>query len=257
MPWIVCLAQADAASLAPLRLHHGIEVAENGFVWLRGSSKDDKLEPLLCSLPAVARYELSPHNRLQPFGSRIPSETLPTLQWQPLKQWLQVRMPSPPLSPFRTSAASPAVADLPAAALQTGPLSLPRVPLRIIRSADERPPDLLLTNLAEWQAFALNAPEIRLRQLRFAADAAGNVVVHGRPLPPLPGTHFVLDGNIAVPAGFSWEPPVSSEVLSRCLGISSEALAFLHPDGTFTRIEGEQFVPATRSAVRETAAHES
>jgi hypothetical protein len=111
-----------------------------------------------------------------------------------------------------------------------------------------------VTTLAEWNQFALNAPEVRLRQLRFAVDETGNVVIRGKPLPPVRGRRYVLDGNIAVQAGFTWDPAVTADVLSRRLGLSSEALALFHDDGTFSRIESEQFVPATRSAVRETAA---
>src|SRR5262249_30330574 len=127
------------------------------------------------------------------------------------------------------------------------------VPIRIIRSAEELPIALLMTSPEDWREFALNAPEVRLRQLRFAVDGVGNVVVRGNPLPPLPGRQLVLNGNIAVQAGFAWEPAVSAEVLSRRLGLSAEALALFHEDGTFSRIEDEQFVPATRNAVRETA----
>jgi hypothetical protein len=118
---------------------------------------------------------------------------------------------------------------------------------------EERPIALLVTSLAEWREFALHAPEIRLRQLRFAVDEAGNVVVRGKPLPPLPGGQFVLRGNVAIQAGFALEPAVSADVLSRRLGLATDALALFHEDGTFSRIEAEQFVPATRSAVRETA----
>jgi hypothetical protein len=130
---------------------------------------------------------------------------------------------------------------------------VPSVSIRIIQSVEERPIDLLMMNLDDWREFALNAPEVRLRQLRFAVDEAGHVVVRGEPLPPVRGRQFVLDGNIAVQAGFTWEPAVSADVLSRRLGLSAEALALFHDDGTFSRIESEQFVPATRSAVRETA----
>lgn len=239
MPWVICLAPADAASLAPLRLTRGIEVAEKApFIWLRGNHTDEHIEPLLRALPAVARYELLPNNRLRRLELRIPSETLPALPWQPLSAWLRVQMPPAPRS-----------ADSEDALPQT-------VALHIVRSNEERTPELLVTDLREWQAFAQSAPEIRLRQLRFAADGTGNVVVRGRPLPPLPGTQFVLFSNIAIKAGFTWEPAVSAEVLARRLGLSPEAVALFHDDGTFTRIEGEQFVPATRSAIRETAAHE-
>jgi len=237
MAWVICVAREDGGALAPLRLVRGIEVAEKDLlVWIRGSGNDEKIERLLRSLPAVARYELSSGNRLRNIELRIPSETLPALDWQPLNKWLRVQMSSSSLSHFSHD-----------------DKGFGTVHVRIVRSAEERPIDLLVTNLAEWREFALNAAEIRLRHLRFAADATGDVVVRGKPLPPLPGRQFVLHGNIAVQAGFAWEPAVSAEVLSRRLGLGADVLALLWEDGTFSRIEAEQFVPATRSAVRETA----
>src|ERR1041385_274023 len=114
-----------------------------------------------------------------------------------------------------------------------------------------------MTSLSDWRDFAMTAPEVRLRQLRFAVDADRIVVVRGKPLPPLPGRQFVLHANIGVQAGFMWEPAVSAEVLVRRLGLAADALALFREDGTFSRIEAEQFVAATRSAVRETVANES
>jgi hypothetical protein len=234
--WVIRLALSDAESLAPLRLTRGIEVAEKDTsIWVRGANGDENVERLVRALPAVARYEVTGGNRLRNLESRIPAETLPALNWQPVNTWLRVQMPtssSPPVEERETVSG---------------------VPLRIVRSADERPIALLITSLAEWREFALSAPEIRLRQLRFALDEAGNVVVRGKPLPPLPGRQYVLHGNVAVQAGFAWEPAVSADVLSRRLGLAADALALFHEDGTFSRIEAEQFVPATRSAVRETA----
>jgi hypothetical protein len=232
--WVIRIALTDAESLAPLRLTRGIEVAEKEqFVWIRGPS-DEKVERLVRALPAVARCEITGGNRLRNLESRIPAETLPALNWQPVSTWLRVQIKCPP----------PHVG---------GYEGHGSVALRIVRSAEERSIALLATSLEEWREFALNAPEIRLRQLRFAVDEAGNVVVCGKPLPPLPGRQFVLHGNIAVQAGFTWEPAVSADVLSRRLGLAADALALFHEDGTFSRIEAEQFVPATRSAVRETA----
>jgi hypothetical protein len=240
--WVICLAPTDAASLAPLRLTRGIEVAEKEpFVWVRGASGDEKIERLVRALPAIARYEVTSGNRLRNLETRIPAETLPALNWQPINTWLRVEMP---LTNPRAPSPPPHVG---------GYEGHGSVPLRIVRSTEERPIALLMTSLDDWREFALKAPEIRLRQLRFAVDEAGNVVVRGKPLPPLPGRQFVLHGNVAVQAGFTWEPAVSADVISRRLGLSADALALFHEDGTFSRIEAEQFVPATRSAVRETA----
>lgn len=236
--WAIRISLADAESLAPLRLTRGIEVAEKErFVWVRGDGKDEKLERVLRSLPAIARFEVSSGNRLRNLESRIPAETLPALNWQPLNTWLRVQM----------AAGARDERD------KKDPKDWRRVSLRIVRSTEERPIELLMTSLTEWQQFALRAPEVRLRQLRFAVGGDGKVAVRGMPLPPLRGRQFVLYGNIAVQAGFTWEPAVSDEVLARRLGLSADALVLLYEDGSFSRIEAEQFVPATRGAVRETA----
>src|SRR5215470_13292662 len=92
--WVIRILLTDAESLAPLRLTRGIEVAEKEqFVWIRGPS-DEKVERLVRALPAIARYEITGGNRLRNLESRIPAETLPALNWQPVSTWLQVQMPT-------------------------------------------------------------------------------------------------------------------------------------------------------------------
>ncbi len=232
-PWAICLALEDAASLAPLRLTAGIEVGEAGRVlWLRGQAADEKVARVLQSLPAVVRCEMLAGNRLRNLEARIPAERLPDLLWQPLASWLRVELP---------------VAVMPAVAPAT-------VRLRLVRSMAERAADLLLADLADWVQFARTAAQVRLERLQFAAEAGGKVLVRGQPLPALPGRRFVLHGRIAVPAGFAWAPAVSAEVLMRRFGAVEGALVVWHEDGTITRLHAEQFVPATRSAIRATAA---
>jgi hypothetical protein len=246
--WVIQLVLKDAASLAPLRLTRGIEVAEKEpFIWVRGAN-DEKLERLVRALPAVARYEVISGNRLRNLESRIPSETLPALNWQPVNTWLRVQMPLTPTKLVLPMEERENDGDAVAARPGLRPVSI-----RIVRSVEERAIELLVTTVEQWREFALNAPEIRLRELRFAVDEAGNVVVRGKPLPPLPGRQFALQGSIAVQAGYAWEPGVSADVLARRLGLSADGLALFHEDGTFSRIEAEQFVPASRSAMRETA----
>src|SRR4051812_33209224 len=231
-PWAIYIAKEDSATLATLRLINGIEVAEtDGQIWLRGKIGSETLEPKLGSLPALERFEWLDGNKLRRIDQRVPSRRLPELPWKPISAWSQVRLPL---------AAFPA--DLPAKAA-----------LRLARSTDEQPPTLLLTSIGDFTAFSKNAAAIRLNPLRFAANAAGEVLIRGNPLPPLPGRRFVLHGLIAAPAGFSWRPAVAIEVLERSFNVSGDALIVWHEDGTITRLHTEQFISATRSAVRATA----
>lgn len=218
----------DAALLAALRLVPGIEVAEaDKTIWLRGKHCDEHLGTRLAVLPASGRFEWMAPNRLRRIDQRIPSACLPELRWLPLDAWLRVDV---------------AVAAMPA----HGP---ERVPLQLARSTEEREPELLLTNLKSLKDFAATAARIRLEHLRFAVNAAGDVLLRGTPLPPLTGRRFALHGGIAVPAGFSWQPAVGADVLARSFGVSGDALLVWNEDGTVTRLHTEQFIPLTRSAV--------
>ena len=238
--WIISLAREDAVALAPLRLQDGIEVGETERqLWLRAKTADDRLDRALLRLPATARYEWLPDNRLRQLDSRIPCGTLPALQWQPLSAWLRAEL---------EAAALPGL--LPAA-----------VTLKLVRSCDERPAEILLTSFDEWSRFTNSAAEIRLRQLSFAVNARRQVLVRGRPLPPVPGQQFVLWGEstqsgVAVPLGFKWLPEVSVEVLMRRLGVAPDCIGLWFGetgDDSFLRIHAEQFVAASRAAVRATA----
>ena len=230
-PWAICIALEDAASLAPLRQIAGVEVGEAGdAIWLRGKQGDEKLHAKLSALPARARYEWLDSNDLRQIDRRIPSDRLPTLRWQPLDTWLQVQIP---------------VAAL--AGEQPNP-----VPLRLVRSACEQEPDVLLADLDDMVRFASMAARVRLERLHFAANENGQVLVRGRPLPSVPGRRFVLHAGVAVPAGFSWEPRVSSAVLARRFAVSDDALVVWNEDESVTRLHSEQFVPLSRSALRAT-----
>jgi hypothetical protein len=230
-PWAICIGREDVAALAAIRLVGGIEVAAAGKeIWLRGQRGDDSLDAKLSVLPANARYEWLNPDQLRRVEQRVPSDRFPALAWQPLSAWLQVEAP---------------VAALPA--LEPRPVTL-----QLIRSTDEREPELLLTDMATFQRFVTEAAQVRLDRLHFAAAADGRVLVRGKPLPPLPGSRFVLHCGVAVPAGFSWSPAVSPEVLARRFAVSGDALVLWNENNTLTRLHGEQFMPVSRSAVRAT-----
>jgi MoxR-vWA-beta-propeller ternary system protein len=229
--WAICLARTDASALGALRLIPDVEAAEAGpLLWLRSRRSGEAIAARLAALPAIARYEWLPPDLLRRIDQRISAERLAELRWQSLQAWLKVELPA---------AAIPARAPEP-------------VPLRLVRSSMEREPELLLTAAEEWQRFATQAPRVRLERLQFAADAEGRIIIRGRPLPPVPGSRYVIHDAVAVPMGLAWQPAVSAEIVSRLAGAGGEALALWHEDGTITRLHAEQFVPATRSAVRDT-----
>jgi MoxR-vWA-beta-propeller ternary system protein len=230
--WVIQLTREDAFTLAPLRLVPSIEVAETQEgIWVRGKGVDEKASAALQALPAFTRFEWRPDGRLRAVESLIPAQSLPSLEWKPIAQWLRVELPSP---------APPG--DDP-----------PRTGLCLVRSGGEKPANVLLTHFETWRSFVLQASEIRLRPLRFALSARQEVVVWGEPLPPISGLRFVEQEGIATPAGFSWQPAVSPKVLRQVFQAGEDSLVIWGEDNSCVHLHPEQLVPASRSGVRATA----
>ena len=122
-----------------------------------------------------------------------------------------------------------------------------------MRDEQLRDPNLLIATQHAWTCFATAAPAVRLAPLSFAASSDGRVVVRGTPLPAMEGTFYVVTDQIAVPAGWRFEPPVAAAVLAAVLQLGERDLALLNNDGSYDLIPGEGFVQATRAAVRATA----
>src|SRR5262249_52549002 len=114
-------------------------------------------------------------------------------------------------------------------------------------------PDLLVCALADWSDYATRAPQVRLERLTFAASADGRAVVRGTPLPPIPGTRYYERAGVAVACGWGWPSWLTAELVRAALNIETGAVALFSPAGTWEEIPADQFVQATRSAVRLTA----
>lgn len=230
--WAVWLPVEGAPSAAGLRLEPGVEVLElPDAIWLRGSSTDERIQKLLLQLPGACRFDVFPGGELRPAGSRLPSGRLPAGAWTRLKDWIEV--------------------ELPAAAFAAGdPV---RTPLQWVRVPGAGDANVLLATLADWATYGDTAPQIRLKPLRFAVAADGRVVVQGHPLPPLPGERYYERAGVAVPCGWGWSPAVEPELFRDTWKLQPQDLALVSADGSWERIRADQFVRATRSAIRESS----
>lgn len=230
--WAVRLEKSEVDSVKKLRLAEGAEVCEREHdIWVRGTKLDESLAGLLRRHPHARRHWILDDNQLISPGKLVPDGYLPEGPWLSLRDWLTVRLP-------RT---------LFAAHLET------QLQVRLVRSSDAQEASVLMTDVRRWHQYGCEAPEVRLDRWFFAAAADGRVLVRGVPLPPLPGERFVVEGGIAVAAGWAWSPLVQAENLRELLGIQEEDLAILHTDGTWEHVPSGQFVRATRSAIRATA----
>jgi MoxR-vWA-beta-propeller ternary system domain bpX2/FtsH ternary system domain X7 len=231
--WAACIDRADCHELAGLRLFAGAECAAvGGIVWLRGSDSSEDLERALAKVPGLERFELLLSGRLKARHSRIPGGILPPASWRPLKEML--------------------VPVLPSAALAGQ--TRQKLALTLRRSRQEQTPAALITNLAAWTEFASQAPSIRLERLVFAVAEDRQTLVLAEPLPALPGLRLTNQTGVLTPCGYAWSPTVEPAALRELFGLAPDDVAILAPDGTHQVVRAEQFVRASRSAARATAA---
>ena len=229
--WAARLNRREADVAASLRTWPGIEVCEVGdSIWLRGKRTDESLDIAIRKLPGGERFEVLPDGQLRAADTRVPKGWLPEGEWKPLEQWITLE-PQP--------AALPGVVP-------------GRVEIQLVRATDEREPNVLVTEMGRWAAYAVEASEIRLRPLMFAVAADGRVLVRGSPLPPLPGLRYVEHDRVAIPCGLRFSPPVEPAVLHQLLDLAPEELALFATDGSFERVASDHFVRARRSAARAT-----
>lgn len=227
--WAVALPNRAIAAAGQLRTTPGIAVFQDGaHLWLRGTELSKDLDRQLRCLPGARRHAVLPDGQLREVGHRLPRGRLPDGPWVALAEWLSVALPHGAL----------------------GGVCDDRVRLALVRSPRPEAANLLLLDVSCFAAYAATAPQVRLDRWTLAASSAGRVAVRGVPLPPLPGEQFVEREGLAVPAGWTWTPPVEAAVLRTVLMLAAGDVALLHADGTWQRIAAQDFVRATRSAAR-------
>lgn len=227
--WAAAIPLDQALGAAPLRKQSDVEVCvADDLLWLRGSSWTDTLDRDLRKVLGAERFHCLENNQTARWGCTLASGLLPQGPWTPLIQWLQ------PIAP-------PTI--LPAKIAQ-------RAPLRLVRSSAERAADLLVVDFPVWREYAVSAPQIRLNLLSFAVSGDFRALVRGIPLPPLPGARYAEMKGVAVPLGWSWSPAIDAEIVRQVLGLAEHDIALITLEGVCEIVSSDDFVRATRSAVR-------
>lgn len=222
------LPRDQAHHLGALRLQPGFTICEQqDSVWVRVSNLPEESENTFASLPGV-RYNVAADLQLTRVDQRTPSGWLPQGDWLPLAQWLRVEIDSPGYSGKQSAKAQ----------------------LQLVRSESPAEANLLLTTSACWRAYAIAAPIVRLNALSFAMTAGDQLVIRGTPLPPISGTRFIEQQGVAAPAGWIWSPQLDADVIAGVLGIETNDVALLKEDGSWDHIKADDFIQATRTAVR-------
>ncbi len=227
---------SEAGTLGKLRLRPVQVRQDAGLIWLRGAQLDDELAGILRSLPGALRFSVLSDGQLQPDGHRLPKGHLPPGPWVALQEWLK-----PELPPSASAKVAMAHVPLGLEKISCFPANVPE---------NVREPALLTTAVSVWGAYGKNAPQVRLDRWTVAVSENGDALVRGKPLPPIPGTQYVEWDHIAVPLGWWWTPAVEAALVRRILALPENVLALFATDGSWQSVPQDEFVRATRAAIR-------
>lgn len=230
--WAMRVPGESRRHIGALRRFADVLVHDGDELWLRGEVATPAVARALAMLPGAERFVVDDDGCCRAPGGRLPRALLPEGPWRALRDHAAIELAAPAL---------PATGVVPAT-------------LTVVAGGGVAEPDVLATSLADLLRWADTALALRLRRLRFAADADGGALVHGQPLPPLPGPVWVACDGVALPAGSRLEPPLPPKVLARQLALRPGDLACFAPDGTVQIVPDEAFVHLSRSALRATLA---
>jgi MoxR-vWA-beta-propeller ternary system domain bpX2 len=226
---IYILSRNDAHTLGAVRCMPGLQAAiNNDEIWLRGIPVAVKPPLALLQLPVKHTYILGEDGLLFHPGGLTPVDTLKEMDWQPLLSFVKTVAP---------------VAAMPGR-VEAG------VPVKLVPAAAAHEGDAMVMPLELWQQYAETAPAVRLQRLRFAVSENGEALIMGTPLPPLPGSEYWLRNGILLPCGYDFEIPLIASFLNKKYNAAGKAFILFTADNSLQVIDGNNFVQATRSAIR-------
>ena len=226
---IIVISLADVNQLGSIRTIPGVLVARFGkCIWLKCKYDGSNIHVKLKGIPAIHMYWMDMEENLFLLDTLTPIMKLPELKWVSLIDFIKVDMP---------------IAALP------GQVKTSYKP-KIIKSDTVNIGTALLTNLQSWKMYAESASATRLNLLRFAVSEEGMVLIIGNPLPSLPGQEFWNVGNIYISSGYNFEFFFVASLLQEKCNENKSLYLFYTKEGHYASINKEDFVKATRSAIR-------
>jgi hypothetical protein len=226
---VLVLAEKFKSQIGKIRTVPGWQAALHlDRIWLKGPLNNGEDQLLLYALPVIESYEIDEQNRLFPLNSLTPTAIMEPMDWQAITDFLPVELP---------------VSALP------GTLQM-HMPVRLLRVASTKPTYALQISLPVWRSFVDGAPLVRLQQLRFAVSTDQQVLVVGDPLPPVPGTGYWRNGNLLIPVGFDFDPPLLADLLVHRLD-TKEGFIVFNENGQWTNIPAYSLHDADRALIRQ------
>lgn len=226
---IIILKREDQETLGSIRTFPNLFIAtDKQKIWLKGIPLEKANAPIIQSLPAIESYYLDNENRLFPIGKKTPVGKLEEKEWQTIKEFLEIELPTS-LLPGKTNK---------------------KYEIKIKHTEEVKESVALLTDLRTWKTYAETASIIRLEKLKYAVSENNEVLIIGKPLPTIPGQEFWQRKSILIPNGKDFEFSLVASLLLE--EIETEKGDIILFQEKFTKISQSEFQKASRSSIRKT-----
>lgn len=231
---LVNYAKLDSSmieKLSEIRNWENISIAFEGKdIWLKGMRDDQTKSKELKCIPHIQLF-YSQKGKLFPIGSMLPAGNEPSLLWTPIYRGIKVEIPNHNHNHFGING---------------------NIPVKIIRSDEEKEAIGMITSLKTLEAFVLNSANIRLKNIQWVIINQDQAFLLGKPILPITGETYWRSGDFFLPTGYCLDLAFLSKDIDLKLNSNQLNLIIWDTDSKYFAIDKLQMAPLTISSFRKT-----
>lgn len=215
--------------LESIRHWHNLKVAfDEGLVWIKDFTPAQFEDAALQQIPYTALFEVR-DNLLFLKGSLLPQQKMPSgLLWSPILRAFPIELPGLNHNYFGIEE---------------------KVAIQIVQSEIEAVAYVLVTSIKDATNYILNAPEIRLQNLKWIV-VDDEVVFFGTPMLPIEGRTYWKNIDFLLPSGYHFEFPILSETIQEAVNPDGDQWVFWQTDSSYFKVSKADVKPLSISSFR-------
>lgn len=197
-------------------------------IWLKGISEDQAKDEAFLSIPFLESFTIV-DDKLFPKGKKVPLQPVPeNLHWELLYKALPIQFPKQNHNFFGVGE---------------------KVKINLVPSASKKEPIGMMTTKELFKNYVLEAPKVRLQNLKWIV-MNHRVLVIGTPVLPIQGQTFWQQGRHFLPTGYDLEYPILSNKIAKKITTNEDQVLVWNKDGQYALIGLNQFRPLSIGSLR-------
>ncbi|MEO0414090.1 MAG: hypothetical protein AAF226_03945 [Verrucomicrobiota bacterium] len=220
------LQRRDLPAVASYRNREGWTLAETDCdnFWLKVPTSD---ESLLEGLPLLGLWFCSEDNHLFREGHSVPDHRVET-EWCSFAEVIAIG------KVLRTL---PAMSPLP-------------IGFSLVATENTAATEAILSTWSDFTQWSETVLRQRIECLKFALSEEGRCLVQGTPLPGMSGEGYYRKGQLWLPCGYALPDFLWPEIVEQAMNLKLEEQAIIFPEGDWSYLPADAWLPASRAAVR-------